>query len=86
MPASDPTDYAAVTAYLFGLKPQGTKFGIDRIRPLAAALGHPERALPVIHVAGTNGKGSVSAMLDAILHAAGWRVGLYTSPHLVKLG
>ena len=86
MPASDPTDYAAVTAYLFGLKPQGTKFGIDRIRPLAAALGHPERALPVIHVAGTNGKGSVSAMLDAILRATGWRVGLYTSPHLVKLG
>jgi dihydrofolate synthase/folylpolyglutamate synthase len=40
----------------------------------------------VIHVAGTNGKGSVSAMLDAILHAAGWRTGLYTSPHLVKLG
>jgi dihydrofolate synthase/folylpolyglutamate synthase len=39
-----------------------------------------------VHVAGTNGKGSVSAMLDAILHAAGWRTGLYTSPHLVKLG
>lgn len=86
MPASDPTDYAAVTAYLYGLKPQGTKFGIDRMRPLAAALGHPEHGLPVIHVAGTNGKGSVSAMLDAILHAAGWRVGLYTSPHLVKIG
>lgn len=86
MTASDATDYAAVTAYLLGLKPQGTKFGIDRMRPLAEALGHPERAVPVIHVAGTNGKGSVSAMLDAILHAAGWRVGLYTSPHLVKLG
>ena len=86
MPASDPTDYAAVTAYLYGLKPQGTKFGIDRMRPLAAALGHPEHGLPVIHVAGTNGKGSVSAMLDAILHASGWCVGLYTSPHLVKIG
>jgi dihydrofolate synthase/folylpolyglutamate synthase len=86
MPASDPADYAAVTDYLFGLKPQGSKFGIDRMRPLAAALGHPERALPVVHVAGTNGKGSVSAMLDAILRASGWRVGLYTSPHLVHLG
>ena len=86
MSASDPSDDAGVTAYLFGLKPQGTKFGIDRMRRLADALGHPERGLPVIHVAGTNGKGSVSAMLDAILHAAGWRVGLYTSPHLVKLG
>ena len=62
------------------------KFGIDRMRLLVAALGHPERRYPVIHVAGTNGKGSVSAMLDAILHAAGWRTGLYTSPHLVKLG
>src|SRR5688500_5484989 len=53
---------------------------------LTAALGHPEQAVPCVHVAGTNGKGSVAAMLDAILHAAGWRTGLYTSPHLVKLG
>lgn len=83
---SEPAEYAAVVDYLFGLKPAGGKFGIDRMRRLAAALGHPERQLPLIHVAGTNGKGSVSAMLDAILHAAGWRVGLYTSPHLVKLG
>jgi dihydrofolate synthase/folylpolyglutamate synthase len=49
-------------------------------------LGNPERAVPWVHVAGTNGKGSVAAMLDAILHAAGWRTGLYTSPHLVHLG
>ena len=79
-------DYAAVTAYLYALKADGPKFGIDRMRRLAAALDHPERSYPVIHVAGTNGKGSVAAMLDAILHAAGWRTGLYTSPHLVKLG
>lgn len=79
-------DYSAVTEYLYALKAGGVKFGIDRMRRLAAALGHPERSYPVIHVAGTNGKGSVSAMLDAILHAAGWRTGLYTSPHLVKLG
>jgi dihydrofolate synthase/folylpolyglutamate synthase len=84
---STPTsDYLAVTDYLYALKAGGVKFGIDRMRRLAAALGHPERACPVIHVAGTNGKGSVSAMLDAILQAAGWRTGLYTSPHLVKLG
>lgn len=79
-------DYASVTDYLYALKAGGVKYGIDRMRRLAAALGHPERSYPVIHVAGTNGKGSVSAMLDAILHAAGWRTGLYTSPHLVKLG
>jgi dihydrofolate synthase/folylpolyglutamate synthase len=82
----DATDYAAVTDYLFGLKAHGAKFGIDRMALLAAEIGHPERAVPCVHVAGTNGKGSVSAMLDAILHAAGWRTGLYTSPHLVKLG
>lgn len=80
------TDYAPVQDYLFGLKARGVKFGIDRMRVLGEALGHPERSYPVIHVAGTNGKGSVSAMLDAILQAAGWRTGLYTSPHLVKLG
>lgn len=79
-------DFAAVTEFLYGLKPQGEKYGIDRMRPFAAALGHPERGIPFVHVAGTNGKGSVSAMLDAIFHAAGWRTGLYTSPHLVKLG
>ena len=86
MPTRAPTDYAAVTDYLFGLKARGAKFGIDRMALLAAALGHPERAVPCVHVAGTNGKGSVAAMLEAILHAAGWRTGLYTSPHLVKLG
>ncbi|MEI6051620.1 MAG: folylpolyglutamate synthase/dihydrofolate synthase family protein [Opitutaceae bacterium] len=79
-------DYAAVQDYLFGLKAQGLKFGIDRMRLLAAAIGQPERAVPCVHVAGTNGKGSVSAMLDAILQAAGLRRGLYTSPHLVRLG
>ena len=78
--------YAPVQDYLFSLKAGGVKFGVDRMRLLVAALGHPERRYPVIHVAGTNGKGSVSAMLDAILHAAGRRTGLYTSPHLVKLG
>jgi dihydrofolate synthase/folylpolyglutamate synthase len=81
-----PADYPAVTEHLFAQKAHGRKFGLDRMRLLAAALGHPERAVPYLHVAGTNGKGSVAAMLDAILHAAGWRTGLYTSPHLVHLG
>jgi dihydrofolate synthase/folylpolyglutamate synthase len=79
-------DYAAVKEYLYALKAGGVKFGIDRMRRLVAELGHPERGYPVIHVAGTNGKGSVSAMLESIFRAAGWRTGLYTSPHLVKLG
>ncbi len=80
------SDYAAVTAYLYAQKARGPRFGVERMRGLAAALGHPERSYPVIHVAGTNGKGSVSAMLDAIFQAAGWRTGLFTSPHLVQLG
>jgi len=83
---STAADYAAVQDYLFSLKARGLRFGIDRMRELAAALGHPERMMPVIHVAGTNGKGSTAAMIDSILRAAGWRTGLYTSPHLVRLG
>jgi dihydrofolate synthase/folylpolyglutamate synthase len=78
--------YPAVQEYLFGLKTAGVKFGIDRMRILSELLGQPERAVPCIHVAGTNGKGSVSAMLESILRSAGRRTGLYTSPHLVRLG
>ncbi len=85
-PAESLTDYASVKDYLYSLKAGGMKFGIDRMQRLAAALGHPERNQPVVHVAGTNGKGSVSAMIESVLRAAGWRTGLYTSPHLVKLG
>jgi len=79
-------DYASTQDYLFSLKAKGVKFGVDRMRLLVAGLGHPERATPVIHIAGTNGKGSVAALLEACFAAAGWRTGLYTSPHLVKLG
>ncbi|HTB79662.1 MAG TPA: folylpolyglutamate synthase/dihydrofolate synthase family protein [Opitutaceae bacterium] len=86
MPTTELADYAAVQDYLLSLKASGPKFGLDRMRGFVEALGHPERAVPLIHVAGTNGKGSVAAMLDAIFQAAGWRTGLYTSPHLVRLG
>lgn len=79
-------DYASVTEYLFALKGIGVRFGIDRMHRLVEALGHPESNYPVVHIAGTNGKGSVSAMLESILRAAGCHTGLYTSPHLVKLG
>lgn len=80
------TNYPEVQDYLFGLKAKGVKYGIDRMRGLARELGHPERKIPIIHLAGTNGKGSTAAMLDSILRQAGYRVGLYTSPHLVRLG
>ena len=81
-----PAGYPAVQEYLFGLKAAGIKFGVDRMRIFSALIGHPERVVPCIHVAGTNGKGSVAAMLESVLRASGRRTGLYTSPHLVRLG
>ena len=74
-----------VQAYLLSLEKLGIKFGLENIRALCEAIGHPERAWPSAVVAGTNGKGSVSAMVEAGLRAAGRRTGLYTSPHLVRL-
>jgi dihydrofolate synthase / folylpolyglutamate synthase len=61
----------------------GIHLGLERIQQLLANLGNPQRQVPVIHVAGTNGKGSVCAYLSAVLTEAGYRVGRYTSPHLV---
>ncbi len=78
--------YAETQRYLYSLKYHGASYGIDRIQVFAQALGHPCRTYPVIHVAGTNGKGSTCAMLEAIYRAAGLKTGLYTSPHLVYLG
>jgi dihydrofolate synthase/folylpolyglutamate synthase len=74
----------AALAYLEERAHLGVKFGLETTRALLAALGHPERAAPCLLVAGTNGKGSVCAMLEAALRAGGLRTGLYTSPHLVR--
>jgi dihydrofolate synthase/folylpolyglutamate synthase len=81
-----PADYNATRDYLYSLKHKGAKYGIDRMRLFVDALGHPERAFPVIHVAGTNGKGSTCSMLEAIYRANGYKTGLYSSPHLVRQG
>jgi dihydrofolate synthase/folylpolyglutamate synthase len=70
---------------LFALETFGIKLGLDNISLLCEALGHPERSFRSLHVAGTNGKGSVTAMTHAALHAAGIRAGRYTSPHLRDL-
>jgi len=72
-------------AYLFSLEQFGIKFGLDNITAIVERLGRPDRAYRTIHVAGTNGKGSVTAMVDAALRAAGHRSARYTSPHLVNL-
>jgi dihydrofolate synthase/folylpolyglutamate synthase len=71
--------------YLFGLEQFGMKFGLENIWTLVDALGHPEGAFKSVHIAGTNGKGSVTAMVDAALRAAGHRSARFTSPHLVDL-
>jgi dihydrofolate synthase/folylpolyglutamate synthase len=72
-------------SYLFSLEQFGIKLGLDNMSALVARLGHPERAFRSIHIAGTNGKGSVTAMVDAAIRAAGHRSARYTSPHLVDL-
>jgi dihydrofolate synthase / folylpolyglutamate synthase len=71
--------------YLFGLEQFGIKFGLGNIRSILDGLGHPEQEFAAIHIAGTNGKGSVTAMVEMGLRAAGYRTGRYTSPHLIDL-
>ena len=72
--------------FLQGLKPFGVRPGLERIRRLVELAGHPERGLRFLHVAGTNGKGSTCAFLESIYREAGYRTGLFTSPHLVRFG
>jgi dihydrofolate synthase / folylpolyglutamate synthase len=72
-------------SYLYSLEQFGIKFGLDNIRALLARLGNPDRAFRSIHIAGTNGKGSVTAMVDEVLRRAGHKCARYTSPHLVHL-
>jgi dihydrofolate synthase / folylpolyglutamate synthase len=80
--------YREAVARITGLRGgemAGMRPGLDRIEALLAAIGNPERSMTLAQVAGTNGKGSVSAMLAAMVQATGRRVGLYSSPHLVDL-
>lgn len=70
---------------LFSLEQFGIKLGLDNIRAILAALGNPERAYRSIHIGGTNGKGSVAAMVERALRAAGLKTGRYTSPHLDRI-
>ena len=76
--------YPETIQFLYGLRLFGAKFGLENTFKLAALAGNPQEKLRFIHVAGTNGKGSTCAMLESIYRAAGLRVGLFTSPHLVS--
>jgi dihydrofolate synthase/folylpolyglutamate synthase len=75
--------YDAQLAELYKLEFTGMKLGLDNIRELLTFLANPQKRFATIHIAGSNGKGSVSAMLAAALQSCGFRTGLYTSPHLV---
>jgi dihydrofolate synthase/folylpolyglutamate synthase len=75
--------YAGALEYLYPRVTQ-IKFGLDTTRALLAELGDPHLVMPTVHVGGPNGKGSVTALIAGALRAAGWRVGTYTSPHLVS--
>lgn len=66
--------------YIESLKPAGMKWGLERMGRILSLCGHPEKRLRVVHVAGTNGKGSTARMIQCILTAAGYRTGLYASP------
>lgn len=85
----NPSDLArpdsAARQYLFDLTLHGIKLGLENIQALVHAAGDPQLAIPTIHVGGTNGKGSVCAMTSAMLQAAGYRVGRFTSPHLIDV-
>lgn len=88
------TDAAASLAFLYGRinyerspprSPRQPGLNLKRMRELVARLGNPQEAAPIVHIAGTKGKGSTAAMIASVLTAAGYRTGLYTSPHLERL-
>ncbi len=76
--------YSETIDYLYNLQKHGIKFGLDNINILMSALDNPHKSFSAVHVAGTNGKGSTSAIIASILQAGGLKVGLFTSPHLVS--
>jgi dihydrofolate synthase/folylpolyglutamate synthase len=93
-PATDICDHASATEFLFGrinyermlaVPYRYSHFRLDRMRRLLALVGDPHLALKAVHVAGTKGKGSTAAMIAAVLSEAGFKTGLYTSPHLARL-
>ncbi len=79
-------NYTEAIQFLQGLQLFGAKLGLENTLRLAACAGNPQNRLRFIHVAGTNGKGSTCAFLESIYRSAGFRLGLYTSPHLIRFG
>ncbi len=79
-----PSKYEESLSAMYALRRFGIKLGLDAIDAVLADLGHPQNDYRIVHIAGTNGKGSVAAMLSTIFREAGYRVGRYTSPHLER--
>ena len=77
------TTYTEALDYIYDLTKYGIKLGLENIKYLLYLLGNPHKKLKIIHVAGTNGKGSTASLISSILKSDGYKVGLYTSPHLV---
>lgn len=77
-------DYNNSLKFLYKLQKVGIKMGLEKTKTILNYIGNPQNLYPTIHVAGTNGKGSTSAMIASILTASGYKTGLYTSPHLVR--
>ena len=78
------TRYREALRWLYGLESRGIKLGLERMAEAADRRGHPEREVAYVHVAGTNGKGSVATMVESVLRAAGYRTGQFASPHLQR--
>ena len=81
---SKKTGYQEAVRYLYSLQKYGIKFGLSKTSNLLRSLGNPHKGQKYIHIGGTNGKGSVAAFIASILEETGLKVGLYTSPHLVR--
>lgn len=78
-------NYTQVLSYLETLQPSSMRLDLAPVIEACNIMGHPEREWPCVHIGGTNGKGSTAAFLATILHYSGYKVGLFTSPHLVSL-
>ena len=76
--------YDEALEYIHGVSNFFCKPGLERINELCESLGHPEKNLKFVHVAGTNGKGSFCSMLESVLRTAGYKTGLYTSPYVKR--
>ena len=79
-----PNSFEETLDYLYGLQRLGMKFGLENITRVLETIGNPQDSLKIVHIAGSNGKGSTAAHLESVLMEAGYSVGLYSSPHFVR--